>query len=463
MTRALVLVMGAFPTMQQKALSNDEEERSSLHNSPLPQPLQSLLPRPQLRRELSTASCLSILKPTETRAMSGTSSCATVSVHLAVVCNRAMDKGKTMRRRALFTFLLGLTVFLFGRYPAQAEISLQFVPVSEQVTVGAPITIAIRISGLEDFAAPSLAAFDIIVNFDPTILEFSEVNYEDPILGNQLDLFGLGSSTITTSDVGSVNLFELSLDAPEDLNASQTGNFTLARVTFNALTAGVSVLSLTVNALSNASGSLLTTSASTGVVEVRPQGFVTIPGNSGFEADLVHSQWIATTPNKTYNVKAPMVNPVVLPKGASTSLQAPAGKNFIGVLNPKDQDISGKLVHTAVAGPFPIGTVFQVTVWANRGRLAGAKTALFETFPSEVLMQFFGWGAGSLPTINQNTDNWSRRPIMNSRVVFTNWASNGEWASQTFQFIADKELSYISLSIAGMNHKIASYVAFDIE
>ncbi|MGE4096170.1 MAG: hypothetical protein AB7G75_35660, partial [Candidatus Binatia bacterium] len=186
-----------------------------------------------------------------------------------------------------------------------------------------------------------------------------------------------------------------------------------------------------------------------------------ILGNSGFESDLTHSQWTATKPNKTYSTSAPVVNPIIVPKGKTDSLKAPAGNNFVGILNPKDQDISGKLVHTAVAGPFPEGTVFEVTIFANRGRLAGAKSSLFETSPSEVLVQFFGWGVGKLPTINPNTDDWSRRPSVRTRDVFTNWAANGEWASQTFQFVADRDLSYISLSVAGMNHKNASYVAFD--
>jgi hypothetical protein len=198
-------------------------------------------------------------------------------------------------------------------------------------------------------------------------------------------------------------------------------------------------------------------------IHVRAAKVASLLSNGGFEDNPAHSQWIATKPNKIYNTKAPVVNPVIAPKGKTDSLQAPAGSNFVGILNPKDQDMSGKLVHTAVAGSSPKGTVFEVTVFANRGRLAGAKTALFDTSPSEVLVQFFGWGAGSLPTINPNTDNWSRRPGVVQRQVFTNWAANGEWASQTFQFVTDRNLSYISLSIAGMNHKNASYVAFDVE
>jgi hypothetical protein len=71
--------------------------------------------------------------------------------------------------------------------------------------------------------------------------------------------------------------------------------------------------------------------------------------------------------------------------------------------------------------------------------------------------------SGFPPTINPNTDNWSRRPLAKKGQTFTNWAANGQWASQTFQFVTDKDLSYLSLSIAGMNHKNASYVAFDVQ
>jgi hypothetical protein len=189
----------------------------------------------------------------------------------------------------------------------------------------------------------------------------------------------------------------------------------------------------------------------------------TVLSNSSFEQDFTHAQWTATTANKTYKLNAPVVNPVIVSKGGVSPLQAPIGKNFIGVLNPNDQDISGKLVHTAAAGSFPAGTVFQVTVWANRGRLAGAKTALFESSPSDLLLQFSGWGTGKLPTVNSNTDNWSRQPSVKNSQAFTNWAANGQWAAQTFQFVTEKELQYISLSLAGLNHQNAAYVAFDIE
>jgi hypothetical protein len=47
-----------------------------------------------------------------------------------------------------------------------------------------------------------------------------------------------------------------------------------------------------------------------------------------------------------------------------------------------------------------IVTVFETAVVAS--------TLTVHTQPSEALMTLFGWGAGSIPTMNPNTDNWSR-------------------------------------------------------
>jgi hypothetical protein len=185
--------------------------------------------------------------------------------------------------------------------------------------------------------------------------------------------------------------------------------------------------------------------------------------NSGFEDDLLHSEWTATVKSANYRVEALVVNPVIVPKGASEPLQAPAGDHFIGIENPDDEDINGRLVHDAVAGFFARGTVFEVTVFASRGRLDGASTASFGRAPSEVAVQFFGWGAGRAPVVNPSTDNWSRSPSVTLRQAFTQWAPNGEWATQFMQFVTPKDLDYIALAVTGKNHTDASYVAFDLE
>jgi hypothetical protein len=186
-------------------------------------------------------------------------------------------------------------------------------------------------------------------------------------------------------------------------------------------------------------------------------------GNSDFEDDLEHSQWTATVKGTGYQLDAPVVNPVIVPKNASMPLDAPAGDHFIGVENPDGENIKGRLVHDAVAGDFAQGTVFEVTVWANRGRLDTSSTAAFGKTPSEVTLQFFGWGAGSVPVINPSTDNWSRRPSVTLSQAFTEWGPNGEWGAQLVQFVTPKALAYIALAVTGKNHTDVSYVAFDLE
>jgi hypothetical protein len=185
-------------------------------------------------------------------------------------------------------------------------------------------------------------------------------------------------------------------------------------------------------------------------------------GNSGFEDDLEHLQWISTLKSANYVVSSTVVNPVIVPKNEVDALEAPDGDNFIGVVNPLDDNVNGRLVHEAVAGVFPGGTVFTITVLANRGRLADAPRAIFEAKPSPVSLQFFGFRSGAYPIVDPFTDNWSRTPAVKISRAFTDWGPNGEWASQTFTFTSAVELRYVSLSITVKNHKRASYAAFDV-
>jgi hypothetical protein len=187
--------------------------------------------------------------------------------------------------------------------------------------------------------------------------------------------------------------------------------------------------------------------------------------NSGFEADFEHSRWTATVKGTGYRLDAPVVNPVIVPKNASAPLEAPAagGEHFIGVENPDGEDIKGRLVHDAVKRDSAPGTVFEVTVWANRGRLDTASTATFGSSPSAVTLQFFGWGPGQVPVVNPHTDDWSRRPSVTLSRAFTQWAPNGVWAFELMQFETPKALAYIALAVTGKNHTDDSYVAFDLE
>ena len=194
-------------------------------------------------------------------------------------------------------------------------------------------------------------------------------------------------------------------------------------------------------------------------------------GNAGFENDLVHSQWTVTKPNSSYQNDVP-VNPIIFPLDPCCSngtllpaLTAPAGNNFIGVLNPtENEDRKGKLAHVAVANSYASGTTFDIIVWGNRGRLnSNGNTNSFIPGGSSaqtLRVRFMGWGAGALPTVN-SSDDWTRAFAVNTSLPFTNWGSPGQWTSQEFHFTTPVNLEFLSLALVLQNNNHDQYVASD--
>jgi len=111
--------------------------------------------------------------------------------------------------------------------------------------------------------------YDITVGFNPAVLSFNSVVYGDPVLGDQLDLFGLGSLMSTTTGTGSVELFEFSFDGVDDLNNLQAHDFILAASSYDTFGAGTSPLTFLGVVLGDANGDSLrvTTSDSRVIVE----------------------------------------------------------------------------------------------------------------------------------------------------------------------------------------------------
>jgi len=101
-------------------------------------------------------------------------------------------------------------------------ITLSFNP-SSQFTRASSVDVALVISGLASGAPPSLSTFDVDISFNPDILAFASATFGDPVLGDQLDLFSLGSLTSATAGVGTANLFELSFDSQTDLDGYRQG------------------------------------------------------------------------------------------------------------------------------------------------------------------------------------------------------------------------------------------------
>lgn len=133
-------------------------------------------------------------------------------------------------------------------------VMLNIIPASQSVDVGNTVTLELQISGLGEFTSPSLSVYDIDVLFDSSLLSFEDAVFGDPVLGNQLDLFGFGSINSATPIGGGVNLFELSLDLPDDLDTLQASEFTLATLDFQSVGAGLGLFSLSVNELGDSFG-----------------------------------------------------------------------------------------------------------------------------------------------------------------------------------------------------------------
>jgi hypothetical protein len=175
----------------------------------------------------------------------------------------------------------GVAVFAFTVQSAFANVIVSLDPSSQEVALGSQANVDLDISGLGN--PPSLGTFDLNVSFDPTILSFSDIAFGDPVLGDELDPTGLGNTISFSSEgVGTVEVFDLSLDSAATLDALQPSAFTLGVLTFEAIGGGASSLELSVNALGDADGNSLSAdlqNASVGVSSVpEPTSSVLLAG-----------------------------------------------------------------------------------------------------------------------------------------------------------------------------------------
>ncbi len=90
-----------------------------------------------------------------------------------------------------------LALFASLLFPAGSAtaIEISLTPSTPTITLGDTVNLDLNITGLGDFSPQSLGVFDLDVTFDSSILGFNNAVFGDPVLGDQLDLFGLGSLT----------------------------------------------------------------------------------------------------------------------------------------------------------------------------------------------------------------------------------------------------------------------------
>ncbi len=166
----------------------------------------------------------------------------------------------------IFSMLVVFTVFVANAWP----VTLSFEPASQDVVLGNQAVVDVVISGLGDYSSPSLGAVDFLgIIYDPSILNISGINIGDPILGDQLDIFGLGSiKGYDDSSPGVVSFYDISLDSPWDLEDYQPSTFILATLTFDTLSLGTSPLEFSSYILGDEWGRSLDATVENGSVKV---------------------------------------------------------------------------------------------------------------------------------------------------------------------------------------------------
>jgi hypothetical protein len=151
--------------------------------------------------------------------------------------------------RSSISMLAAAVLLGVGLVPAADALTVSVVPQASTVAAGGTVSVDV-VADMEGDSALSLGSYDVQLSFGSTVLSFANL-----VFGTGLGVTGMPSIP-QEFDVGAgtVSAFESSLETTADLNALQPNAFTLFTVTFNALQAGTSALSLVVNSLGNAAG-----------------------------------------------------------------------------------------------------------------------------------------------------------------------------------------------------------------
>ena len=153
-------------------------------------------------------------------------------------------------------FVISVSITLtICSFPGYSEV-IELTAPGQPVLTGSSFNVDASISGLGNFMPNSLSIFDLNISYDPSLISFNSAAF-----GDQLDLLELGSiSSSNVASQGVINLFELSIDNPADLDTLQPGAFSLATLSFNAVDIGTSPLEITVLELGDAIGDPITAS-----------------------------------------------------------------------------------------------------------------------------------------------------------------------------------------------------------
>ncbi|MCX6632133.1 MAG: cohesin domain-containing protein [Candidatus Solibacter sp.] len=137
---------------------------------------------------------------------------------------------------------LGLAVMILlvlAVLPAMADpAQLQIIPAFSSVGINDTFSVDLVVYGLGNGAPPSVSTFDLTLSFDPAVIHATGADF-GLLLGDPA-WYEAFTGVVLSPD--SINLAEVSLLSPSDLDALQPASFTLATLWFQAVGLGTTPL-----------------------------------------------------------------------------------------------------------------------------------------------------------------------------------------------------------------------------
>lgn len=172
--------------------------------------------------------------------------------------------------KSLLAALCAATAWFSG---AAHATTIGLSPVSQTSSLGSTVQVDLDISGVNNGTTPSLAAWDVSISADPTILSFNSATF-----GTNLDVLGLGDiQSVTSVANGTTELYEISLDSAADLSSLQAQDFTLATLYFNTSGSGTTPLDISIDSLADANGNALAADVTSATITVAQPAAVPEP------------------------------------------------------------------------------------------------------------------------------------------------------------------------------------------
>lgn len=160
-------------------------------------------------------------------------------IHKKTISEKKEAPTPTSVYQVLYSQLIGSILLCLFCVTANAAAVIDLSVSNTNVNVGNSVEVNFGILGLTSAAGDSISGFDFDILFDSSVLSFTGASFNDPVLGNQLDLPEIGAFSFigNATDIGSgiLDVYALSGNSDFILDVDQANAFRFLTLTFKAL------------------------------------------------------------------------------------------------------------------------------------------------------------------------------------------------------------------------------------